>query len=46
MSYDNEKKAFDKTVNKIITSTGGRMSHREASDRLRKAIDKQKNNKK
>jgi hypothetical protein len=46
MSYDNDKKAFDKATAKIIKATGGRMSHHEASNRLRKAIDRQKNTKK
>ena len=42
MSYDNDKKAFDKATQRIIKASAGRMSHREATERLRKAIDRSK----
>lgn len=42
MSYDNDKKAFDKTVKRIVDGSKGKVSHKAAADRLRQAIDKQK----
>lgn len=42
MSYNKEKQAFDRTVKRIIDGSKGKVSHKEASNRLRQAIDKQK----
>lgn len=43
MSYDNEKKAFDKTAKRIVEASKGQLTHRQAADRLRKAIQKEQN---
>tara|TARA_R100000734_G_scaffold18064_1_gene14656 strand:- start:2730 stop:2876 length:147 start_codon:yes stop_codon:yes gene_type:complete len=48
MSYDNDKKAFDRTAKRIMDSarqSGKNMSFKEAQDNLRGHLDKSRHKK-
>lgn len=43
MSYNKEKKAFDTTAQRIVKASKGKLTHKQACDRLRRAINKENN---
>ena len=43
MSYEKKKLAFDRATKRIVQATNGRLTTKEAQNRLRKAIQKREN---